>query len=79
MVVQKQDTYTLHKPVRYRFKRNRVIVHEEYVADLAIIYSLSKQNIGFRYILTVIDVLSKYAWVEHSRKRCGNISLQRTR
>ena len=24
--LRKQDTYTLHKPVRYRFKRNRVIV-----------------------------------------------------
>ena len=23
--LQKQDTYTLHKPVRYRFRRNRVI------------------------------------------------------
>ena len=26
--------------------------------------SLSKENSGYKYILTVIDVLSKYAWVE---------------
>ena len=26
--------------------------------------SLSKENSGYKYILTVIDVLSKYAWLE---------------
>ena len=44
--LQKQDTYTLHKPVRYRFKRNRVIVgaiDEQWEADLVIIYGLIKQ------------------------------------
>ena len=38
--LQKQDTYTLHKPARYRFKRNRVIVgaiDEQWEADLVII------------------------------------------
>ena len=60
--LQKQDTYTLHKPVRYRFKRNRVIVgaiDEQWEADLVIMDSISKYNNGFKYILTVIDVLSK--------------------
>ena len=58
----KQYTYTLHKPVRYRFKRNRVIVagiDDEWEADLVIMDSLSKHNNGYKYILTVIDVLSK--------------------
>ena len=65
--LQKQDTYILHKPVRYRFKRNRVIVgaiDEQWEADLVTMDSLSKYNNGFKYILTVIDVLSKYAWAE---------------
>jgi hypothetical protein len=63
--LQKQDTYTLHKPVRYRFKRNRVIVgaiDEQWEVDLVIMDSISKYNNGIKYILTVIDVLSKYAW-----------------
>ena len=64
--LSKQDTYTLHKPVRWRFKRGRVFVDsmdEQWQADLADLASLSKYNKGFRYLLTCIDVLSKYAWV----------------
>ena len=33
--------------------------------------SLSKYNNGFKYILTVIDVLSKYAWVEPIKTKTG--------
>jgi hypothetical protein len=72
--LQKQDTYTLHKPVRYRFKRNRVIVgavDEQWEADLGIMDSLSKYNNNYRYILTVIDVLSKYSWVEPIKRKAG--------
>ena len=72
--LKQQDTYTLHKPVRYRFKRNRVIVggiDKEWETDLVIIDSLSKNNNGHQYILTVIDVLSKYAWVEPLKTKSG--------
>ena len=60
--LKEQDTNTLHKPVRDRFKRNRVIVgaiDEEWEADLVIMESLRKENNGCKYVLT--DVLSKYA------------------
>jgi transposase InsO family protein len=70
--LQKQDTYTLHKPVRYRFRRNRVIVEavdDEWEADLVIMDSLSQQNNGYKYVLSVIDVLSKYAWVEAIKEK----------
>ena len=72
--LQKQDTYTLHKPVRYRFRRNSVKVgamDDEWEADLIIIDSLSQQNSGYKYVLTVIDVLSKYAWVEAIKAKTG--------
>ena len=72
--LKQQDTYTLHKPVRHRFKRNRVIVgavDEQWEADLVIMDSLSKENSGYKYILTVIDVLSKYAWAEPLRTKSG--------
>ena len=70
--LKQQDTHTLHKPVRHRFKRNKVIVgsmDEEWEADLVIMDSLCKANKGYNYILTVIDVLSKYAWVEPIKTR----------
>jgi hypothetical protein len=72
--LQKQDTYTLHKPVRYRFRRNSVKVgamDDEWEADLIIIDSLSQQNSGYKYVLTVIDVLSKYAWVKAIKAKTG--------
>ena len=72
--LRKQDTYTLHKPVRYRFKRNRVIVgaiDEQWEADLVIMDSLATYNNNYKYILTVIDVLSKYAWVEPIKAKTG--------
>ena len=34
---------------------------EEWEADLVIMDSLSKENNGYKYILTAIDVLPKYA------------------
>ena len=72
--LRQQDTYTLHRPVRYRFKRNRVIVggiDKEREADLVVMDSLSKENNGYKYILTVTDVLSKYAWVEPLKTKSG--------
>ena len=62
----KQDVYTLHKPVRRRFKRNRVIVggiDQQWQMDLADMQSMQKLNDGYRYLLVCIHVFSKYAWV----------------
>ena len=64
--LEKQTSYTLHKPIQRRFRRRRVIVagiDHQWQADLADVSSLQKQNNGFRYLLCVIDVFSKYAWV----------------
>jgi hypothetical protein len=45
---------------------------DEWEADLVIMDSLSQQNNGYKYVLTVIDVLSKYAWVEVIEAKTGN-------
>ncbi|RWS27454.1 hypothetical protein B4U80_07983 [Leptotrombidium deliense] len=58
-------TYTLHKPVRRNFKRNKIIVQridEQWQADLVDMQEFHSQNDGFKYILTVVDCFSKYAW-----------------
>ena len=63
--LKKQETYTLHKPARKSYPRNRVMVSGidiQWQADLADLSSLSKFNQGYRYILTCIDIFSKYAW-----------------
>ena len=63
--LSEQDTYTLHKPVRYRFRRRRVVVggiNHQWQADLVDMSRLKRYNDGHTFILTVIDVLSKKAW-----------------
>ena len=61
-----QDCYTLHKPVRKNIKRNQVFVDgidSEWQADLVDMSSLSKYNDDVKFLLTCLDVFSKFAWV----------------
>src|SRR5271156_5385581 len=61
-----QPSYTLHFPVKTKFKRNRVTVYsinEQFQADLADLRAFSKENDGVNYLLTCIDIFSKYAFV----------------
>jgi hypothetical protein len=63
----KQDTYTLHKPIRRKFQRNKTKasgIDTDWQADLCDLVRLKRYNKGNAYVLTVIDVLSKYAWAE---------------
>ena len=56
----------LHKPKRKNYPRRRVIVNhidEIFAADLVEIQKFAKLNKGYRYLLTCIDIFSKYSWV----------------
>jgi Integrase core domain len=60
-----QDSYTLHRPARKKFKRDYVFVtkiDETWQMDLIDMQQYKKFNEGMNYILVVIDVLSKYVW-----------------
>lgn len=60
-----QDAYTLHRPTRVYFPRRRTYakgINDLFQADLVDLGNLTTHNDGFRYILTCIDVFSKYAW-----------------
>ena len=66
--------YTLHKPRRRRFSTLPTLVfgiNEQFVMDLVDLQKLAKWNKGYKYLLTVIDVLSKYAWVEPLKSKSG--------
>ena len=65
--LKSQDAYTLHKPIPRKIKRNRVVVSgidALWQADLADLSSLSESNKGYKWLLVVIDVFSKYIWCE---------------
>ena len=60
--------------MRRQFPTLRVQVwgmDHQWVADLVEVQRLAKHNGGTRYLLTVLDVLSKYAWVEPLKDKTG--------
>ena len=55
----------LHRPYVNKFQRRKVIVTEKdeiFSADLVDMQEWSKENNDNKYILTVIDCFTKYAW-----------------
>ena len=69
-----QDTYTLHKPIRKKFPRRVTItkgLHHQWQADLAILADLAAHNDGYKYILTVVDVFSRYGIAEPLKTKTG--------
>ena len=80
--MKSQETYALHKPVRYKFRRNSTIVRsidQQWQMDLVSITSLKQFNDGYGYILTVIDVLSRYAWAKPLLTKSGQQVINQTR
>ena len=64
----------LHKPIRRKFKRRKVVakaVDEIWTADLVDMASMAKYNKGYKYLLTVIDVFSKYGWIIALKTKTG--------
>ena len=63
-----QDAYTLHKPAKRHLKQTSTVnvggIDHVWQADLVDMQAYSTKNEGYRYILTVIDVFSKYGWAE---------------
>ena len=64
--VNEQVGEELHKPVIKKFKRRKVYARFKdniRTADLAEMESWSSKNPNVKYLLCVIDVFIKYAWV----------------
>ena len=60
----KQLVEELHKPIVRKFKKRKVCsAYKDYMwaADLAGMKLISKYNKGFRFLLCVINIYSKYA------------------
>ena len=55
----------LHRPVRHKFLKRFVFVRnvdDVWGADLVDMRKMAKKNSGYRYILMIIDVFSKFGW-----------------
>ena len=72
--LRKQQTYTLHKQIRRKFLRRKTVVagiDYQWQADLADMSKMSKVNDKYRYLLCIIDVFSKFAWVVPIKNKTG--------
>ena len=71
-----QDTYTLHRPVRRNFPRSQVVVNgidDQWQTDLICLSKeIAAANQNHRYILTCIDILSKFGWAVPIRDKRGH-------
>ena len=70
--LQSQDVYTLHGRKRIRFKRRKTIakgMNYQLQMDLVDLDSIKGYNFNTRYLLTVIDIFSRKAYVEPLRNK----------
>ena len=69
-----EESYTLHRPVRYRFPRRQTIVSgpsEQLQCDLVDWSEYREANNGTRYLFCCIDLFSKYAWARPLTSKRG--------
>ena len=64
----------LHKPARKNYLRRHVDIRhidETWQADLVEMLPYEKENNGYKYILTIIDTISKFAWAVPVKTKNG--------
>ena len=73
------DTYTLHKQARKPKSRNPTYVYYkryQFQIDLVEIQQFAEANDGYRYLLTVIDIFTRFAFVEPLKNKTAPVFLE---
>ncbi len=74
-----EEAFTVHKRPRRSFARVPVIVRgigDQYDADLMDLKRLSKYNKGFKYVLVMIDVFTRYVWAQPMKRKKEDHAIQ---
>ena len=77
-MVEGQYAYSLQKPRRYRFKTSNVRVTsigKQLVIDLLSMSNLADEYDGVRFLLCVIDILSRKLWVRPLKNKTAKVVL----
>ena len=64
----------LDKPIRKKFPKRHVYasgVDANWAADLVEMQAFARQNKGYKYILMIIDIFSKYGWASPLKNKTG--------
>ena len=72
--LQQNQTHSLHKPRRKKFKRRRIIVYyplQIVEMDLIEMRNLAGNNKNYNYILLTIDLFSKKIWLRKMKTKSG--------
>ena len=66
IISNKELAEELHKPIIIKFNKRKVnspFIDSIWGGDLAEMELINRFNEGFRFLLCIIDIYSKYAWV----------------
>lgn len=72
--LRSNDAYTRHKDIKLKFKRQTTLAPEpdaQWQSDLVVLNNLAEFNDGYVYILTCIDVFSRFAWAVPLKTKTG--------
>lgn len=72
--LQRQEPYSLQRPVRRHYRCNKVIVagiDDQWDADLTDMTKIRKENDRVQYVLLVVDIFSKYLWMQPLKDKKG--------
>jgi hypothetical protein len=72
--LETQDAYTMNRPVRKKFPRKPYTVKnlmDVWECDLLVVPELARYNDSYRYILSTIDVFSKYLHLVTLKSKTG--------
>lgn len=78
-LLRSQDSYTLRKELRHSFRRARVIVSgidDQWDMDLADMSNIASENDQFRYLLVVVDIFSKYLWIQVLKNKSAKVVVE---
>ena len=73
-ILNKELAEKLHKPITTKFEKRKVqslFIDNIWGADLANMQLISKFSKGFRFLLCVIGIYNKYAWVVPLKGKAG--------
>ena len=71
-----QDSYSLQRQVRHRFKTANVrvtYIGEQFDIDLMSVSNLAKDNDGVNYLLFAIDIFSRKLWIKALKNKTAKV------